>query len=334
LLKDAAGQHVDAVATNGYAFDVSSGVTSAQWSGNIPTSSAGVSRTNSDNNTAADWVISSAAAPMTVGVLNPGMTLSSPAGGIVWNTTPPTNGDTLVVGPFTTSGTFTYTATVSDGRCTSTATATIVVGNNAPDIGVSFIAAPATGTVITNTTPINVVARVKNYGGVPASGFDVEYRVNGGASIITNSITQTIAPGDSMMHTFTLAWTPPATGGTFTICANTTGMPNEVNRANDTACVNITSTVSVENLTANNRLIGNVYPNPAESYVNFEFNEFNGKGTLEVHDKLGRVVATIAVDRENGNVHTLRTDSWSAGMYSYRFIASDQVQHGNLIIRH
>jgi len=89
---------------------------------------------------------------------------------------------------------------------------------------------------------------------------------------------------------------------------------------------------SVENLFTNNRLIGNVYPNPAESFVNFEFNEFQGKGTLEITDKLGRVVATVAIDRENGNIHTLRTESWSAGMYNFRFIARDQVQHGNVII--
>ena len=335
VLKNLAGVIVDVVASNGYIFDVTSGVTTANWSGTIAAMSgfAGASRINSDNNTASDWVKSSIALPMTVGALNPGMILSTPAGGIVWNTTPPTNGDTLVVGPFTTAGTFIYTATVSDGRCTAAATSTVVVGNSAPDIGVSLVATPASGTVITNTSPINVSVRMKNYGGVPATGFDVEYRVNGGASIITNSVTQTIAPGDSMMHTFTLAWTPPATGGTFTICANTTGMPNEVNRANDTSCLVLTSTVSVEELAANGRLIGKVYPNPAESFVNFAFNEFQGKGTLEIHDNLGRLVATIAVDRENGKVQTVRTDSWSAGMYSYRFIAADQVQHGNLIIK-
>ncbi len=254
---------------------------------------------------------------------------------VSWSTSAGTvvgTGNTIRVSPNTTT---TYIATVTDGTCTKTDTVVVTVNplNLTPDIGVSRIVSPTSTTVLNTTTPVPVIVMVKNFGTIPASGFDVEYRVNGGASIITNSITQTLAPGDSMMHTFTLAWTPPTTGGNYTICANTTGMPNEINRANDTSCISITTTISVENLYANNRLIGNVYPNPAESFVNFEFNEFQGKGTLEIHDKLGRVVANIAVDRENGHVHTLRTDSWSAGMYSYRFIARDQVQHGNLIIR-
>jgi len=186
--------------------------------------------------------------------------------------------------------------------------------------------------VVNGSAPIPVTVVIKNYGPVPATSFDIEYRVNGGASIVTNSITSTIPPGDSLQHTFTVSWTPNI-GGNLRICANTTGLPNEVNRANDTACVNLVSIVSVQELAQNNRLIGKVYPNPAESFVNFAFNEFQGKGILEIHDNLGRVVATIAVDRENGQVQTIRTDSWSAGMYSYRFIASDQVQHGNLIIK-
>ncbi len=335
IMKDAAGTIVDALATNGYTFDVASGVTAADWSGNLASSSglAGVIRTNSDNNDAADWVLSSATSLMSVGSLNTGMTMSTSAGSIVWNTIPPTNGDTLVAGPFTSNGTFTYTATLSDGRCNVSVTATVVVGASPPDIGVSLIAAPASGSTINTNSPIDVTARIKNYGGVAASGFDVEYRVNGGLSIVTNSITQTIAPGDSLMHTFTLAWTPPATGATFSICANTTGLPNEVNRANDTACATIVSTVGVDELAISNRLIGKVYPNPAESFVNFEFNEFQGKGTLEIHDKLGRVVATVAVDRANGPVQSVRTETWAAGMYSYRFIASDQVQHGNLVVK-
>ncbi|GEM_PF-1140458 len=240
--------------------------------------------------------------------------------------------DTLKVSPATTT---TYIVTVTDSVCTKSDTVTVTVNplQLNPDIGVSRIVSPTTSTVLDGATALPVTVIVKNYGTVPASGFDVEYRINGGVSIVTNSITQTINPGDSLQHTFTVSWTP-TTAGPVALCANTTGMPNELVRSNDTSCVSLVSTVSVENLLLNNRLIGNVYPNPAESFVNFEFNEFAGKGLLEIHDKLGRVVASIAVDRKNGNVQSVRTENWAAGIYSYRFIAADQVQHGNLIVKH
>lgn len=330
LLTNAVGAEIDAVATNGYSFPAGS---VAQWTGSIPGSSAGVSRINSDNNDAADWVISSSASPMTVGTLNPGMTLSTPAGGISWNTTPVSNSDTLVVGPFTSTGTFTYVATVTDGRCTASDTVIITVGTSAPDVGVSRFVTPVAGARIDGNSPTQVTVIIKNYGSVPATGFDVEYRVDTSLSIVTNSITQTIAPGDSIQHIFSVAWTPTS-GGPMTLSANTTGAANEVNRANDTAFVTVNSTINVEELALNNRLIGNVYPNPAANYVNFEFNEFTGQGTLEILDQLGRVVAVEQVNRENGRLHTIRTESWSAGMYNYRFIARDQVQHGTVIIRH
>jgi hypothetical protein len=249
----------------------------------------------------------------------------SVAGGAIVGT-----GDSVRVAPLTTT---TYVATVADALCSKSDTVTVFVGANAPDVGVSRFVTPVAGARIDGTTPTQVTVIVKNYGTVPATGFDVEYRVNGGNSIVTNSITQTIAPGDSIQHIFSVAWTP-TTGGIMQLSANSTGVSGEINRANDTAFVTVNSSINVEELALNNRLIGNVYPNPAANYVNFEFNEFTGQGTLEILDQLGRVVAVEQVNRENGRLHTVQTESWSAGMYNYRFIARDQVQHGTVIIRH
>jgi hypothetical protein len=185
---------------------------------------------------------------------------------------------------------------------------------------------------VNGTSPIPVTVIIKNYGPVPATGFDVEYRVNGGNSIVTNSITQTIAPGDSLQHTFSVAWTP-TTGGQMILSANTTGVQNELNRANDTAFVTVNSTVSVEQLALNSRLIGKVYPNPAVDQVNFEFNELQGEALLEIRDQLGRVVFSNNVNRENGQLYSLSTTDWSAGIYSYSLRTLDQLQVGQLVIK-
>lgn len=331
ILKNLVGNVVDVVAVNGF---TPVNVPAGQWAGSLASSSgrAGVIRRNSDTNDANDWVLAGATDTMNVGALNNPMVISSPVGGVSWNTTPVTNADTLVVGPFTAAGTFTYIATVSDGRCVSSDTATITVGAIIPDIGVSGFANLTAGSNHNGTTPVQIRAIVRNFGPMPATGFDVEYRVNGGLAIVTNSVTRTLQPGDTIHHTFSVAWTPTV-AGPMLICANTTGMPGEVNRANDTVCISVNSTVGVEELVLNEKLIGRVYPNPASDVVNFEFNEFIGNGVLEVVDQLGRVITRNELNRANQDVYQLRTESWSAGMYTYRLISNDQLQFGKLVIR-
>jgi hypothetical protein len=284
---------------------------------------------NQDNNDSTGFAFINAS----LGTTNPGLQLPFNGSGVTWTTLAGTFVDSVATIQVTPMVTTTYLATISDGRCTKSDTVTVFVGANAPDVGVSRFVTPVAGARVDGSAPVQVTVIIKNYGSVPATGFDVEYRVNGGTSISTNSITQTLAPGDSLQHIFSVAWTP-TTGGIMRLSANTTGVSNEVNRANDTAFVTVNSSINVEELALNNRLIGNVYPNPAANYVNFEFNEFTGQGTLEILDQLGRVVTVEQVNRENGRLHTLRTESWSAGMYNYRFIARDQVQHGTVIIRH
>lgn len=283
---------------------------------------------NLDNNDSTGFAFIGAS----IGATNPGLQLPFNGSAVVWTTAAGTVVDTLPTIRVTPSTTTTYIATISDGICSKSDTVVVNVGQLTPDIGVSAFISPDANSILDGSQPLTVTVMIKNYGQVAATGFDVEYRVNGGASLVTNSITQSLAPGDSLQHSFTVAWTP-TTSGPAILCANTTGVAGELNRANDTTCITLQSTVSVNELQTSSRLIGKVYPNPAESFVNFEFNAFQGKGKLEIHDNLGRVVATIAVDSQNGKLQTVRTDSWSAGMYSYRFIADDQVQHGNLIIK-
>lgn len=75
ILRDSSANITDVLAVNGYAFNVTSGVTSAQWSGAIPSSNqrAGVQRIN-ETNTASDWVITVANQIITsIGATNVGM---------------------------------------------------------------------------------------------------------------------------------------------------------------------------------------------------------------------------------------------------------------------
>lgn len=164
-LKDQSGIIVDAVATNGYKFSVPSGVTSADWSGDIPSSSAGVSRVISDNNVASDWIVATASIPQTIGAMNPGLS-SSGGNGCISNRVP----DTVFVG-----------------------------GVPPYDVSVVSILEPVTDFNLTNSEQVKI--KIKNYGTLPVSNFPVSYVIGTGAPV-TDTIYTNLNHGDTLIHIF------------------------------------------------------------------------------------------------------------------------------------
>ena len=151
FIKDPAGVVIDACASNGYQFQPASGVTSADWSGNLPSSSgnAGIVRIASDNNTASDWSISSVT-PQTIGSVNPSLAgIISGGNGCPSNRVP----DTVYVGG----------APPLDGSIT---------GIYSPNSDYNLTAFES------------VTVKIKNYGTLPFSNFPVGYIINGGTPVI------------------------------------------------------------------------------------------------------------------------------------------------------
>lgn len=69
-----------------------------------------------------------------------------------------------------------------------------------------------------------------------------------------------------------------------------------------------------------------IYPNPATNYVTITAEV---KGTLMLHDGLGRLVVTKMVERGN---NILNTEDLPSGVYFYRFAITNEIQqHGKLI---
>ncbi len=170
-IKDPTGLILDAVATNGYLFSSgTSGVTPADWTGAIPSSSgrAGVIRTISDNNNASDWVISANGGPLqTIGTINPGL---GSAGG---------NG------------------------CASTRVPdTVFVGGVPPyDVSVVTILEPVTDFNLTNSETVKI--KIKNYGIQPVSNFPVSYVIGAGVTV-TDTIYANLNQGDTLIHVFSV----------------------------------------------------------------------------------------------------------------------------------
>lgn len=232
------------------------------------------------------------------------------------------NADTLRVAPATTT---TYYATRFADSCSYTDTVTVFVNPTVTDdIGVTQVLQPMLNS-ITIGQPSTVKVVVRNFGSSPVTGFDVAYSVDG-VELNANAINRTIAPGDTIHHVFSQAWTP-IVGGTLRLCAYTK-LVSDINRANDTTCVTALQ-VSVGELAAG---LSKVYPNPANDWVQFEFSEPVTAGTrLLVLDAAGKEVARIMPEV---GVQSIRfeTQRLAAGAYQYRLERSAGVGVGKLMI--
>lgn len=233
ILRNLTGAVLDAVASNGYQFAATSGVTAADWSGSIPSSSgnAGLVRTNVDANNASDWSLSSVTT-QTIGAANSGVTVSSNAQ-VSWNTTPPTQNVTVTVGPFAAAGTYNYIATVTDGICTSSDTVSVIVtgGSGTLDGGFTRVSAPAASTVTLNQ-PVTIRGWFRNTGTIAISNTTVGYRINNNTAV-TQPFAGPLNAGDSIQVTFTTPWTPTV-GGSYTIKVFS-AIAGDANVQNDTA---------------------------------------------------------------------------------------------------
>jgi|GEM_PF-2209462 len=317
---------LDVVAINQAVFHAAP---ASDWSGDLDGGSGsqvGVYRTSIvDNNTNTDWQYVNAVDTTSIGYLNPSFGgVIGIGGSFEWTTLAGTVVGTtaaITVNPTTTTS---YVVSYTDGVCTTRDTVVVTVTLPAPDAGISRIVSPTPGSSI--STPQTIVAVVKNYGQVPVTGFDVSYTITPSGVTRTNTILATIAPGDSLQHTFTDTWTP-TTGGNYTICAYTL-LTNDANRSNDTSCVAVISPVSVESLA----LIGsNLYPNPARDEVTISFSESVANAKVTIVDGVGRLVHTFTVE---AGINEMKVDvsALSAGIYSYRLESDSKIAFGKFVI--
>lgn len=236
-----------------------------------------------------------------------------------------TNQSDVQVTPIVTTS---YSLRLADNICTKTDTVTVFVTvNNISDLAMDAILTPMATDAPQLNQPYTVKVVLRNNGNVPATGFDVAYRVNNGAEINANAISRTIQPNDTIHHTFTQAWTP-TTGGNVRLCTYTR-WASDTNASNDTACVQFLA-VGVESV---DHLLNRVYPNPADQFVMFDFGLSEGVGTLELRDQLGRIVRAQTIDLSVNERHEIRTENLATGVYNYRFVFKNQVQNGQVVIK-
>lgn len=194
------------------------------------------------------------------------------------------------------------------------------------DVGVVAILNPIVEPMIGSINEVKIA--IQNFGMTMASAFDVAYSING-FELNANVITRPVPAGDTIHHTFSLAWTRDIIGGgPITICAFTKVLGSDANPSNDTTC----AVLITGNVKDNLPILGKVYPNPANDEVYFELQSPADNNTrLVLLDPVGKVVQRVKLDADQKLVR-IELNSLAPGMYSYRLERQSEVGHGKLMI--
>ena len=199
ILKDGTGAIVDVVATNGFTFPASSGVTSNDWSGNLASSSglAGVFRTGTDNDVATDWNLASATNTMSIGTYNPGLD-TVPSASLNWllDTNLVDTVANITIGPLNVNGVYNYVASIQS-QC-GIVYDTVVVNVNIPypDTGLVDVVVDSIGIssdLLCNATSTNVKMYLTNVGSDTVYFIPAGYTLNGGTAV-SEIIIDTLYP--------------------------------------------------------------------------------------------------------------------------------------------
>lgn len=193
---------IDAVGTNGYVFNASSGVTSADWSGPMPTNAnlSGNIMFQADNNTGSSWTSTTGSTRGTLGALNAGLTTNLvPIGTINWTSDPigfTSNSAVATFGPIL--DTTMFIASYNNGTCASFDTLVVTLESGVTPL----IAAVEDTFCISGQVQINVTDYKSNYTyqwltGPSSNG---PWSVISGATAGTYTTTLNTTTGDSSVY--------------------------------------------------------------------------------------------------------------------------------------
>jgi hypothetical protein len=230
------------------------------------------------------------------------------------------NTSTLRVVPgFTTTYQYAYNSYAGCNAPTANTTVTVQGSSAQPDAGASSINSPLAGAVVNTAQAIKVY--VKNMGNTIITTCGMGYNVNG-IGVSNEIFNGVVNPGDSTLFTFATTWTPTASGS-YLICVNT-NLAGDVNAANNSKCVTVSSSVGIDDLAAT---VGKVYPNPTQNV--FWIEPTNSQTTqVFIYDKLGKLVHTQAINQKT----EINLSQLAQGVYSYHLLQANNQQKGQVIL--
>ena len=267
ILRNAAGNIADALATNAYVFPVTSGVQPFNWSGlgaSSPSGAAGSTLVGADLNNGSNWRGSNVA-PMNVGsnvgvspVNLPAVSWTGPGGFTA-------TGVTATIAPRANAAVEQYVATVSYGSCVKTDTAVLNVLLPVPPV-VAFSISDSVATYGATVTTVTLADSSTNvptnwkWTVTPASGVVF---VNGTADTTQNAQIQFTAPG---IYSVKLRVSNPAGADSLTIAnAISVNVVYCASGATNTADTKIDSVILGSTITGTAESLCEGYTNYADS---------------------------------------------------------------------
>ncbi len=210
ILKDPAGNIIDAVGYGTYTFPSSAGVTPQDWSGNTPALSSSGNRLEGPyTKDATNW-INSGVSPQDPNTVNNNVTVPSPTGltGFSWSldgVVTSVNSIDTVVGPWLANGLYQYVAsyTTPCGLYTDTVHVTVFVPQF--DLALQALIDPVGSACYTSAEIVTIEIANLGIDTVP-SGFTASYIIGGGTPV-TETVNQSVPPGDTIIYTFTTPFT-------------------------------------------------------------------------------------------------------------------------------
>jgi hypothetical protein len=134
-----------------------------------------------------------------------------------------------------------------------------------------------------------------------------------------------IAPGDSVTFQFSSLWTPREEPNSLCVYVE---IENDTVNSNDSLCMDLL--VGMDDLLFSNNLIRNVYPNPADDYVTFEFGRLDERTLFVLYDSKGKVVKELTLNRVMTE-YQLSVREFADGMYFYKIISANRYFTGKFV---
>ncbi len=189
------------------------------------------------------------------------------------------------------------------------------------DIGVTTIVTPANGSTLGTSQNVEIV--IENFGINSASNFDVNYQFNSGTTI-TETVTLSIAPGNTLNHVFTTTIGPMSVGSPAAQLCAWTSYSVDPNPINNQSCNTINSPTTGVSEQALSEIV--IYPNPTKGKLILE-NLPKGEVSFVIVDVRGkRVVEINKISKK-----TIDISSLADGIYQIKLEGKEWVWNKKLI---
>ena len=189
------------------------------------------------------------------------------------------------------------------------------------DIGVTTIVTPANGSTL--GTSQNIEVTIENFGINAASNFDVNYQFNSGTTI-TETVTATVTPGNTINHTFSTPVGPMTVGSPAAQLCVWTSYSADPNPINNQFCNILNAPTTGVNERSLSKIV--IYPNPTTGKLYLEnlpkeavfvnILDINGKSVYKTTELIGEAI----------DISTL-----SEGIYQIKLEGKDWVWNKKLI---